>query len=380
MIGVVTAFKVNNYGSKLQAYAVCRKLNRLGYDCEIIDYVPRGDLRAATVLRKVFSPEKNLYRYNALKTKLQNKKHHLTEKLAARNRAICSLDSIYPMSAPISGYGNLTRLSEKYSTIVFGSDQIWRPDGIKEGFTGGEFTDRPCKVAFSPSFGVSELPAGMADRYRRILTGFKTLSCREERGAELIRELIGAEVPVLPDPTLSLEVQDWNEFQSHAVLELPKERYIFCYFLGGSSRHRDAVRELKRITGCRVIGLPHFKGYVPSDDTSLDIPLYDVNPADFVRLIANAAYVCTDSFHGTVFSSIYERDVLCFMRYGEADRGSTNSRMSGLIRRFGLEDRVVSAPEDVKRAAESRIDYPRLRAYLEAERGRLDRYLAGALE
>lgn len=81
------------------------------------------------------------------------------------------------------------------------------------------------------------------------------------------------------------------------MAEKKKILYILCYFLGNNPPHREFAKRLKEVTGCKIIALTHLDEFVKSDEADVDFAdenLYAVSPQDFIALIANADYVCTD--------------------------------------------------------------------------------------
>lgn len=380
MIGIVTPLNVNNYGTKLQAYAVNKKLLKFGFDSEIINYIPKRDLRINIILRKLFLPKKIMYRVNAHRKKTELKKHGVYEKVTLRNNAINSLDNVcYCLGKRICGYENLVIQSRSYDAIVCGSDQVWNPAAIESGYNTVEFAKGIPKIAFSPSFGVSTIPDKLIPRYRKFIGDFRWLSCREKSGIDIIKSITGRDAELTADPTLTLARKDWEEYCEYSTIEIPKGKYIFCYFLGNNSDHRRAVVKLREITDCKVVTMPHFKGYVKEDAFFADVCLYDVNPADFVKLIANAEYVCTDSFHGVVFSNIFEKEYFVFERYKNTDQESTNSRIYSLLSVLGTKERLVDSSLMIQSISESTIDFSSVRKRLALLRNSTDEYLTNAL-
>lgn len=105
---------------------------------------------------------------------------------------------------------------------------------------------------------------------------------------------------VVCDLMLLFDDKDWMIIQEDAPII--KNDYIFVYFLGINPLHREFVTRLKKETGLKVVCLPHIDEYIKADKVCSDIRLYDIDPGQFLNLIRNAKYVCTDSFHCSVFS------------------------------------------------------------------------------
>ena len=112
----------------------------------------------------------------------------------------------------------------------------------------------------------------------------------------------------------------------------------------------------------------------------MDAAPYDISPADFINLVKNAEMVCTDSFHGTVFSLIYGKKFFTFVRFSEKATLSTNSRIYTLLKRMGVEDRLVREDTDIDMILRQKLDIPAIQGRLNAFRQESLRYLTEALE
>ena len=155
-----------------------------------------------------------------------------------------------------------------------------------------------------------------------------TICVREESGKRLIKGLVGRDVPVVCDPTLLFTGEEWLSIQKQEIII--KEPYILCYFLGNNPPHRKFAERLKNATGCKIVALTHLDEYVKSDEGYADYMPYDIDPADFLNLIRNAEYVCTDSFHCSVFSMLYKKIFFTFKRYTRKTRSSTKALASSV--------------------------------------------------
>ena len=141
-----------------------------------------------------------------------------------------------------------------------------------------------------------------------------------------------------------LDANGWDEVASPRIIP---EKYIFCYFMGDNPDQRDFVKRLAKKTGFKIVALLHLDQFIASDETYADYTPYDVTPADFVSLVKYADYVCTDSFHGTVFSIIYSRNFFTFMRFKKTASLSTNTRIESLLNTFGLTNRLFEGDASI---------------------------------
>lgn len=374
-VGLCTPYKIPNYGTKLQAYAVQEKIRSMGFEVEVVDFIRRSDMR----------PNKLFHRYfniNFIKTKLANKKNkNVDDKkyqlgIKKRNDALQSFDRThYRLSKTIKGYRGLKTLAQSYCAVVCGSDQIWLPTNVYNPTVTLEFAGEGCRrIAFAPSFGVSEIPKNKRREYVKFLESMDYISVREQSGQDLVRDLIGKEVPVILDPTLSIETDIWKQL-ADTGRKLVDGKYVFCYFLGDTEAHREAVKKYAKENNLKIVALPHFIEYTPCDNDYADVHLYDVTPCDFLNLIEDAECVFTDSFHASVFSILFKKKFYTFERFKASDRNSTNSRIYTLLKSLGLEDRLITNTNNFEdRTCEYQAVYNKL-AVLRTE---TDRYLRKA--
>ena len=126
----------------------------------------------------------------------------------------------------------------------------------------------------------------------------------------------------------------------------------------------------------KIVNLAHFSGYCEADVDFADEDLYNVSPQDFIYLIENAKYVCTDSFHCTAFSIQYHKNFTVFHRFKSTDTKSTNTRLHSLLGQLGLEDHITS---DGKNVEVSKIDYNYVDDKLQLLRKESNAYMQSAL-
>ena len=386
-VAVVSCYFKHNYGSMLQAYATQMALDKLNYDNETIDitgfdgeikkaklkYFAKASLTSDILLSKIGMAK------NVLKKKLS--KGEYTNKIQIRDKKFDAFSKKYFRLSP--RYYSMAELSnkceDKYSSVLVGSDQLWLPANIAANYYTLSFvTDTVNTIAYSTSFGQSKLPKGVAKKASVFLNKIKHIGVREETGQKLVKDIAGRNVPVVCDPTMLFTGEEWMSIQQEAPIVDGK--YIFCYFLGNNPSHRDFVKRLKKKTGYKVVALTHLDEYIKSDENYADETPYDVDPADFVNLIRNAKYVCTDSFHCSVFSILYRKQFLTFRRFNRDTIQSTNSRLDSLFNLVGIDNRFVNPDDDVKKYLNIDTDYDLVHERLAKVREQSYIYLKKSLE
>nr|WP_243164678.1 polysaccharide pyruvyl transferase family protein [Catenibacillus scindens] len=254
------------------------------------------------------------------------------------------------------GYEKLKKGAERYEAVITGSDQLWSPAGLPTNFFNLMFVpDKIRKISYASSFGVKQIPWYQIKRTAYYLNRIDYISMRENRGAEIVKELTGRKVPVILDPVFMFDKSGWEK-----LIPVNKEfnhPYIFAYFLGKNSEYREVVREAANQLGCKVVTLRHLDQYVADDEKFGDFAPYDVGPDRFLNLLRDAKYICTDSYHGSCFSIIHQKPFIIFSRYSENSKHSKNSRIETLCDNLELQDRKYNRSMNLVDQLESKIDY-----------------------
>ena len=346
MIGLDTGHLVYNYGTKLQAYAMQKLLERNGDHVEIIQWHTKnfGLLNGIAVVLKDISKIKRTF----------GLKVWLWPKVFARYRALNSFNIKFHIHKYYGSFEYMNNATKAYDKVFCGSDQAWLPGNIKNKWYTLEFCEGPIyKAAYAPSFGIDKIDNNLREDYISFLSRFDAISVREISGQQIVSDLIGKVVPVVLDPTLLLGRADWDELRKESSAKI-NEPYVFCYLLGHNAQHREAIKKYAEVTGLKIVNIQHFAGYCAADEKFGDYNLYKITPQDFINLISRAAYVCTDSFHCTAFSMQYHKNFSVFHRFKKTDKASTNTRIYSILEQVGLESRIVPDGQEVE--VES-IDY-----------------------
>ena len=339
-IGILTFQASENCGSMLQAYALRETLARkFSIDTELINY-------ANFVSRSMYGyydmrPKKSAIAHNIenviiFKSLRESKKWYFefSDKFLVKSDRNCKNEK------------DLSRISNKYDIIIAGGDQIWNvrcADAGKEFFLN--FTKNPNirKVAFSPSLGGANINkyADDINKYKKLLLSFEMLSVREPNGKKWLEELTGREVPIIADPTLLLTQEEWCTW-----LPVPefREEYIFNYaFYHNRPETNRILENISKITGLPVIVMD-YKSYDLYKLDQYGIKKCEMSgPLAFLGLMKNASLVLTQSFHGTLFSALFNRP---FWSYDwEGTHNPDDDRAIAILNQFGLQERYKMIDE-----------------------------------
>jgi hypothetical protein len=369
-IGIITYHHYNNYGTMLQAYALQRVVSILGYNAEIIDFQQDLSMSNAELLK---------LRIRRLPVYLiRHKKYSTLAAARGKTAKVAEMfETFYRENLIVSKRHYITSSELKeappiYDGYLVGSDQTWNPNVSKgpEAFFLTFVRDDKKKGCYAPSIGLSSLTEEQKERYKKYLNGFMFLSCRESIGAQILSDATGKPVEWVLDPTLLLEPKEWNTVSTEC--SIPKQ-YILTYLLGDIKEHRQFVRELSKTTGLKVISIP--ASYLEMQNKEWEQKW--VGPDKFLYLIKNAAFMCTDSFHGTAFAINYQIPFFSFCKRKESDGTSDNSRLHSILQMFHMSDRLIVSdklPEIID------INFTETSRILEEKRKESFAYLKNVLE
>ena len=360
-LGIVSCYFINNYGSILQAYALQKYLETKGIECDTVSVEglkPYLDAKKRQYyfrnIRKVgllFSKLPMIYLKVLQKINYRKLGHRYSERVQKFDNFRKNFNLSAESAASLK---QLTDLSAMYDMVVVGSDQLWRPDNIfPEYYTLSWVPDIIPKVSYATSFGVAELDRCYTSKARAFLNRLSAISVRESSGYRLVKELTGKISCVVCDPVFLLTKKQWNMLSDTS--SCPNQKYIFTYFLGEGKKCREFAEKLSSVTGLPVLGVIHNDSYTASDE-SIDYPIASCTPNEFLGLISNAEYICTDSFHATAFSTIFNKNFFAFNRFTSQKHG-TNSRIESFLRMAGLETRLISNPGKADCITLTDIDY-----------------------
>lgn len=335
----------NNYGTALQGLASIKIIQELGYNLRIIRYRKKRSLleMITTFPGYIRSGALDMIRSQRLTNK-KRKENPAYAKIVEERTKVCNAfkDKYFePLCDYYTGWDALCKGSKNYDVVFVGSDQVWSPLSLYAGFYNLLFVDKCVpQFSYSSSFGVSNILDHQKKGVASFLKKMDAISVREIRGAEIVKELTERDAKVVSDPTLLLNKRQWEEAIKDSNVEV-KEKYILCYMLGPRTDNREAVTRLGRELGLKIITFNHMDRYVAADEGFGDEIISNSNCLDFVKLLANAEYVVTDSFHCSVFSLIFHKQFLTFYRINPSDKKSTHSRIDSLLGVTGTSERAV---------------------------------------
>lgn len=388
--GIVTMVGGDNYGNVLQNYAVQQLLIEQGYTPYTLNNTTKygfpfgaGAWRIEPGWKKLMPSHISGYRrtqkldrygckndrdfkrkaYSAAKANtdgLKKAKERRKDKFA-----LCRAETLNTDPRPINRERHDAAMVAEYDLFVTGSDQVWNPFYWSTSSVDFlQFAPEHKRIALAPSIGISEFPKQRAADFGRWINSIPYISVREDAGARIIKELTGREAEVLLDPTFALSKEQWLQYAKKPEI-CPEHDYVFCYFLGNeTNRYANYIEAYAKKYQYEIVNVCDI----------CDLRYYDIDPQEFVWLLANAKAVFTDSFHGTAFSINLQIPFVVFERVEGG--ASMSSRITSVLKKTQLETRkypIVSA------GMITTVDYSAASGVIEQERQKIKRFLSESI-
>lgn len=370
-VGIFTYHHYYNYGTMLQALSLQCAIERLGYSSELFDYSPYPKVKKVDLIKirfkRAFVYIREMKRYITL---LQSKNQILLREETFEE----FYNSFVKKSKKYDSYEDVLNNPPVYDAYIVGSDQTWNPmaSNRPDIFYLPFIEDGEKKGSYAPSISLSSLTEEQECYLKEHLSDFSYLSCREFTGAKLLEKILSRNVTAVLDPTLLLEENDLAMYEKPIAIEEP---YLLMYFLGDNIEHRYTAKKIAEKLGLKIVALP--MAWLEMRDS--EVTKIWGNPGEFLSLIKNASFVCTDSFHGTAYSVNYNVNFCSFYKMKSVDRKSENSRINDFLSLLDLEDRIISTMEEVDSMSVG-IDYEKVNCLLSMQRKKSWDYLSAMLK
>ncbi|MDZ8027678.1 MAG: polysaccharide pyruvyl transferase family protein [Nostoc sp. DedQUE11] len=314
-IGILTFHHINNYGATLQACALWSFLNSQGYDVEIIDYRPLKIvwkyLRPLIPLKK---PEKvfvniprawKMRRFLLSHVKLSNKKFYHKK--------------------------GLKYYHNKYDVLICGSDQIWCLDSFR-GFDSAFFLDfvsnqTTRKISYAASFGNTVNLGIYQEKIYHLINQFQTILVRDSNSAKIINYECNKKVIKVLDPTFLINYDSIKTTPKITV------KYLLLYIHAEiEPEEEEFIKTLANSENLTIVS-------VDKPNKLAQINLESASPKEWVGLYSQASYIVTNTYHGTIFSIIFQKPFNVFLR------SEKQNKVTDLLKDLNLENRIFSVRE-----------------------------------
>jgi hypothetical protein len=313
-VGILTFQAALNYGAVLQVYSLKKYLESENHSVDIVNYVPQ-----------VFQ--------NQWELKLLSSKLSLIEQTRSVKRFLIGYKCYVKFQEFRTNYLSLkSAFSEtafienlnEYDVLLIGSDQVWNKDitNYDLHYFGKEIPKKIKLYSYAASLGTSI--NNIDKKEIELLKRFSKISVREAEAQVLLNRLLEREVSLTVDPVFLNQKEFWFKHIEN-LKPIVKGKYIFYYTIETNEELVKLGNELRNKTNYPVYSA-HGKGIFQNKSSKL----LNVGPLEFIKLIFDAEYVCTNSFHAVVFSIIFGKKTLIRLH------SKTGSRIMNLLSYIGI--------------------------------------------
>ena len=378
-IAILTQPLHDNYGGLLQAYALKETLKSLGYSPLIVNRREAG----VTPFRRKLSKLKNT---------LLRRPVRPNQYLNDRQKAVISEKTtgfrakyIPELSTLVTSQRGMKRLlTQNIDAYVVGSDQCWRPrysPCISNYFLDFAKESQGIKrVAYAASFGTAEWEFNEAETLecRDLLKLFDAVSVREDDGVALVQNHLGRSDAIhVLDPTMLLSTSAYDRITTEQKVP-DSSGNLKVYVLDRNAEKEEFIQQAASKLSLELFEVMPERRVQQEKVTDANVASFKYPcPSQWLKGFQDAEFVITDSFHGTVFSILYNKP---FIALGNERRGM--SRFSSLLRTFGLEDRLVLdlKADGATELLEQSVDWSQVNEILDRERKKAMNFLKDNLE
>ncbi len=357
-VGVLTFHRSDNYGALLQAYSLCRVLQRLGAEPEIVDYrchsIDQGSQR------RLLPP---LHKNPSVWVQKCRQYPYLK-----RSKRACEefREKYMAIGSPCRSDEDRADAEKAFHLILTGSDQVWNPiltQGKDDWYAFKRSGDSSVLASYAASAGSPDIFKYYSRYYEEDLKKYDMISVREAGTQKYLEKRLQRQIYHSLDPTLLTEPKDWEALLTEK--RCGTKPYLFYYDVKPSERARELA---EGIAGKRGLQLVHFSLKLLGQKNC--IYAQDADPREFLGLIKNADAVVTSSYHGTVFSVLFGKP---FYSVPHARNGE---RIRELLKNLHLEQHMVlGQAADGDRSVKDELPYTEANTILDEARKKSMEYL-----
>ncbi|MDD4320858.1 MAG: polysaccharide pyruvyl transferase family protein [Acidaminococcaceae bacterium] len=357
-IGILTFHDADNYGAVLQAYALKETIKKIEEDVEILNYKRQVSSRNIILLIKsILSTLMYLYPPRSIRkikfTKFRNKYMDISK------------DTFFN-SAEIKGK----------DIYVVGSDQVWNSEitNYDEAYFLKFCRGHEKKIAYAASIGKDILKHEEKKFLKNNVSNIDYISVREDSAVKIIRDFIEKKVTHVLDPTLLADRDIWDRLICE---NKNRSNYLLVYRLTDNEevlRVAELIAKKLKLKVLYIDNLALSKNCLIRKRRYKFRDIKGVGPIDFITLFKNASFVVTNSFHGTAFSIVFNKD---FITIPHETRGT---RMISLLKLLKLDHRLITNSKQLTDDYPLNIDYQIPNKLLEREREKSIAFLKNAIE
>lgn len=378
----VTWISYNNYGTVLQAYALQKKIEQLGFENMILDdskiiqwqfakkqYKNVQKIDPVSFYKRLFGLLTDFSRIRrSILCRVNRNRYVLPyegsqEHIKEFKRDFLKVDrNVEP--------DQLNSLNDKYDVFISGSDQIWSvfPEVFNPYYYLSFCSMK--KISYAPSLGTDMISEPVQLEIKELLKDYSAISVREQSSSRILSELLERTVSCEVDPVLLHDKAFWFSFGKPLKM---RKKYMLCYFLEDKEWYFQYAKKIAKQLHLRIVLIPSQWDYLSNGY------IYDgiVGVQEFVGMFAGADFVLTDSYHGSLFSLLFEKNFHHLLRFDPKDQHSQNIRVESLFTKLGINEVIVK--DENSRIPAFEMDYSKITPEIKRLRNQSIDYLIHGL-
>lgn len=367
-IGILTLPLNLNYGGIIQAYALLTYISSLGHNVEFINLKIKPSFSFPYKLRNfLYKVYFNKFYIDRIKTTVELPIQKFKD------------ENINPKTSVISSIEKLNNINQyNYSAFIVGSDQVWRFEYSKN-FKKTFFLDfienkKIKKIAYAASFGINEwVNHNYTVEIKNLLNKFNKISVREDSAVKICKDIFSVYSELNLDPALLLKKEDYINIINKTQPSL-KFGNIYTYILDDTQCKNEIIHLAEQNLGLKSFSVNFGNKYKTLPKNEM-IKYQHSSVEDWIKGFYQCDFVITDSYHGTIFSILFNKP---FIAIGNSNRGLT--RFTSLLKLFNLENRFVSTTNQLdEKLLKSNIDFTSVNKILEDQRLKSFNFIKEAL-
>lgn len=360
-IGILTHYDVNNQGAQLQMYALYKSLEKMGHNPIILTYVKNYDfdlekkLRFQASIKSIPYYIKNYLIKTGINSTYRNYKKLKVNKLFRKN------------NFEFSNYA-----TADIDMAIVGSDEVFSiPMGVNM-MMYGHCVSTNKMVAYAPSFGQTNIELLEKHNAKTLvqegLKKFICLSARDQNTYNIIKELTGREAEMVCDPAILYE---FSQKEIEGNIKIPQEEYMVVYAYDHNMTDKkeiEAIKEYAKENNLKIVSPGTYHKWCDKN--------ISCNALQWIEIIKNAKCVVTDTFHGTIVSTITNVPMAVLVR-----NTLNSNKMIDLLKKLGIEDRRLKSinKEQLDNVLKNKIDFTQINNKIKTLRLSSTKYLENAI-
>lgn len=367
-VGILSMQRIKNYGSFLQAYALRTLIEELGHDVQFVDYHVEKPVIEVTKNTKFSSFSKIAQTMEGDAPLVQKVQYMIHKKNFGKKYY------------KLLGLTKEFNYNPKLDTLVIGSDEVFNciQSNTNVGFSMelfGKNNNAKNLITYAASFGNTTIGKlkkyGKFDEIKKLIEKFDNISVRDTNSGKIINEMTGKNIHYNLDPVLAYDyINECNEIPELNINE--KFMIVYAYSNRISKEESKHIKEFAKKNKLKI--------YAIGGAQNCADKFIDCSPFEVLAYFRNAEIIVTDTFHGSIFSIINKKKFVTLVRKSIGNNYGNEEKLTDLLSRLNLEDRIVYDISDLEKIANRDIDYSDTDKILEEERVKAKNYLKKSIK